>query len=233
MLLIFLIGLVIFVLGLVPFWTRRSRGVRLRRTPRTLAADVRPGTRVKVRGMLNVAVPVRAPLSGKPCAFYRLSSLRREEDDPYDTDVRTLHDEMDYAQGWFIEDESGRLAVEPTGAVLVGTRVRDGSETVQGEEKGLQEERFDLGVPVVALGRVESGPRGPVLAGGLDLEVFEGLEHENTAYRRGDLLFVLLMAVGLALGVSAASSGLSEPPAPTELSPITPLRPSPEAASTP
>ncbi len=225
MLPIFALGLLLFVIGLVPFWTRRARGRRLRHTPRTLAADARPGTRVKVTGVLHVEVPVQAPLSGKACAFYRVSSSRREWEEVSGREVQVLHDEMDYAQGWFIQDESGRLAVDPTGATLVGTRVRDGEERVAGESQALREERFDLGGPVVALGRVAAGPRGPVLVGGLDLELFEGLAHENTGFTPVDLFFAMLMAVGLVLGGAAVSSGFAEPPVPAELSPITPLRP--------
>ena len=120
-----LLGLALFLAGLFPLWLRGERRRRLRRTPTTPAAQARPGFQVKVVGCLTVRSPVHAPFSDRDCAYYRLSVTQQDQADREREDPGLRYEEVEYAEGWAVEDASGRLAIEPTEATLVGVKVRE------------------------------------------------------------------------------------------------------------
>ena len=136
--------------------------------------------------------------------------------------------EEEYATGWVLEDESGRIEVEPQGAEIKGLRARTFSpggaarvpesrpellarylrahEARMGLRTDLREERLELGTTVVAVGWVREGPRGLVLTGGSELQVFGETEKELTSIHGSDVVGGVLLAAGLLLcaaGVSA------------------------------
>ena len=255
MLPVLLLGLGLFLVGLFSLWERGARRTRLRRTPTTPAARARPGDRVKVVGRLTVRAPVHAPFSDRDCAYFRLRVTQRDDSDRNRDEPGLQYEQVEYAEDWAVEDASGRLALDPTEATLVGVQVREyvpgsafnafepprdvllryisSAREGMGQQTSFREERLDVGVRLIVVGRVEAGPQGPVLVGGRELEIYEGFEQENLQYRPVDYLYMLLVVVGLLLSVAAVLDTAQEPPLPAEMSPVTPLRPVPSDTSRP
>ncbi len=243
-LLVLFMGLGLLLVGGVLLGSRRSLRSQLRRTPRTLARDARVGTRVKMLGRVVAREPVHAPLANKPCAFFQVTVQQVSEEDR--ETMKSHFTDREYAQGWELEDESGRIAVDPENAHFLYIRMREFSPGVAWEPEIrhdlisryiltrstdrmlLREERLDLGTPVVVLGRVEEGTRGPVLTGGPDLEVYGEPERKLTALKLADLGGGVLLAVGLLLCAAWASSLREEEPKPLPNTEPVPIQRPPE-----
>lgn len=223
-LVVLLMGLGLTLVGGVLLETRLSQRSRLRRTPRTLARQARAGSTVKMVGRVVAREPVHAPLADVDCAYFQMTVQQVNEQDR-ERRLETQFTDREYAQGWELEDESGRIAVEPENARFLYIRLREYYPdtaawdpsirrdlvsryilTHSSEGTKLSEERLDLGTTVVALGRVEEGPAGPVLTGGPELELYGEDEHKLTALKLADLAGVVLVATGLLLCATWAST---------------------------
>ncbi|HEX5750909.1 MAG TPA: hypothetical protein VFZ09_32085 [Archangium sp.] len=240
---VFLLGLGLLAAGVGNLWWSRARLARLRGTPRSRVMEARPGTTVKVVGRLGARKPVRAPLADVDCAYYQLRVDERDGENS-----STLFHETEYAEGWELEDEFGRIGLEPGGASLVGMKVREytpGSlfngyevpshvlsryvytETGRGDVGAgtrLREERLEVGASVVVMGQVALGERGPVLVGGERLEVFQGTEREVLGQKDFQLI-AWLMVVGGVLLCLAGGAAMFEEPEPVPVVKDEPLRP--------
>lgn len=210
-------------------WWSKARRTRLRSMPRSRAAQARPGTSVKVVGRLRAREPVRTPLTGVDCVYYRLHIWESDGED-----LVKIFTETRYAEGWELEDESGRIGLEGAEASfafleqheyspggLLDTSgieseellryVQDKTGRVSDRYKRLTEERLELGDSVVAVGQVALGPRGRVLVAGPKLEVFLGAEQEVQGYRDPDLISWVMLAAGVLMCVAAGAWMLEEP----------------------
>lgn len=230
-LLVLLMGLGLTLAGGVLLMNRGTLRSRLRRTPRTLAREARAGSTVKMIGRMVAREPVHAPLADVPCAYFQMTVQQVSEQD--NETLETQFTEREYAQGLELEDESGRIAVEPEKAQFMYLRLREfypgaaawdprirrdlvSRYILTRSEDGtkLSEERLDLGTTVVALGRVEEGPSGPVLTGGPELELYGEDEHQLTALKLADFAGWVLLAVGVLLCATWASALRSQPDEP-------------------
>jgi hypothetical protein len=119
----------------------------------------------------------------------------------------------DHGSGLRLEDESGSIDVDPSGAELRNVRVRS---IAPGEGHELRrrlslptgmgapiwsEEYFLPGDAVLAVGRVEHGPTGARLTGGRDLLLSGGTERELFSSQRwtrwlGAALFLAGLLIG-------------------------------------
>jgi len=222
------VGLLLGGGGLL-LWSK-ARRERWRSMPRSRATQARPGTSVKVVGRLRAREPVRTPLTGVDCVYYRLHVWEGEGDD-----VRQLFTETEYAEDWQLEDESGRIGLEGAEASfsfleehqyspggLLDTSgldreellryVQDKTGRVPEKSVGLSEQRLELGEGVVAVGQVALGPGGPVLVAGPRLEVFRGTEQEVQGYYKElHFLFWVMLAAGVLMCVAAGAWMLEEP----------------------
>jgi hypothetical protein len=226
---VLMMGLGLVVIGLVPLWVGHARRARLLKTPRTPVAEVRPGSRVKVVGRLTVSRPVRAPASQAECAWYHLDVEQKLPSSVYarDSPAYVSSKETDQGEDLSIEDGSGRLALDLTEAFVSGARMRvcqSDNDSGDSLPTTFRERRLDVGVPVFALGRVEAGPQGPVLKGGHELELFEGLEKEHLTLKPGDFGYALLLVLGCMLTAAAAQTLLMDSE-PVLAPPVTPSRP--------
>ncbi|MFE8604120.1 hypothetical protein [Archangium violaceum] len=239
---VLLLGVGLVALGVGNLWWSRTRLARVRATRRSRVKEARPGTSVKVVGRLSARQPVRSPLAGVDCAYYHLSV---DELDGEDSTTRLR--EKEYAEGWEVEDESGRIGLEPAGASLAGLLVREYTpgglfngdevpahvlsryvytETGWGDtgRTHLREERLEVGASVVVLGQVALGDRGPVLVGGERLEVFQGTEQEVLGQKDFNLIAWLMVVGGVLLCV-AGGAAMFEEPEPVPVVKDEPLRP--------
>lgn len=228
--LVLLMGLGLAIAGFAGLSIRRGLRSRLRSMPRTLAREARAGSTVKLVGQLVARAPVHAPLANVACAYFQMTvkEVLNKRDD--ESSLETMFSEREFAEGWELEDESGRIAVQPEGAEIQYIRLRsftpggaawdpalrydllsryfntsrDGSTE---NRMVLEEERLDLGVPVVMVGRVEegAGSGGPVLTGGPDLQVFGETEKELGGFKFADLMSWAMLATGLLLCATWAS----------------------------
>ncbi|MFY0527041.1 hypothetical protein ACN28I_29170 [Archangium gephyra] len=221
------VGLLLGGGGLL-LWSK-ARRARWRALPRSRAKQARPGTSVKVVGRLRAREPVRTPLTGVDCVYYRLRVWEEDGDN-----VRQLFTETEYAEGWELEDESGRIGLEGAEASfsfldeheyspggLLDTSglereellryVQDKTGRVPEKSLRLKEERLELGDSVVAVGQVALGKRGPVLVAGPKLEVMRGTEQEVQGYRDPDLISWVMLAAGVLLCVAAGAWMWEEP----------------------
>ncbi len=219
---------------------RRARWLAL---PRSLARKARPGTSVKVAGRLRARTPVRTPLTGVVCLYYRLRVSEQEGDN-----TRLLFTETEYAEGWELEDESGCIQLEPEEASFVSLEEHEygsgGLLDMSGIDREallryvqdktgrvppdtylvLEEARLELGERVVVVGQVALGPRGPVLVAGPRLEVRRGTEQEVLqGYKDPELLSWGMLAAGVLLCV-AAGAWMFEEPEPVPVVKDQPLR---------
>jgi hypothetical protein len=103
---------VIAILFLSFYFSRRSRFLRaLRKTPRSRIADVREGTLVKVQGRLEFAAqPLRAPLSGRSCAYYEaiVEERRKRGKSSYWREI--IRETA--AEEFLLRDESGEALID-------------------------------------------------------------------------------------------------------------------------
>ena len=225
MIVVLLAGLGLAVVGGVLMVSQVTLRRRLRRMPRSRARNVRPGEFVKMVGRLTSRAPVLAPLANVDCVYYRMTVLeRRDSEDSWSE----LSSERLYAEDWMLEDESGRIEVQPDDGVLEHIRLReydphsalpsDGvrrdvvmryvprSDGLLERPVRLREERLDQGSPVVLFGRILEGPRGPVLAGGHELEIYGETEQQLSAPQAVDVFSWVLVVGGVGMLVWGAGT---------------------------
>ncbi|ATB44268.1 hypothetical protein CYFUS_009755 [Cystobacter fuscus] len=223
---VLLLGLGVSLAGIALLVVGRTLRARLRRMPRTLVREARAGAFVKMVGQVVAREPVHAPLADVDCAYFQMTVQEVQEE--MKKLVETVYSEKEYATGCGLDDESGRIELEPEGAVFHYLRAREfapglaawvpeirqdllaryisAREGRTDLRTRLREERLELGTTVVALGWVREGPRGLVLTGGSELEVFGETEKQLSSLKGSDVLGGVLLAVGLLLcaaGVSA------------------------------
>lgn len=216
MLVVLLVGVALAGLGAVLLVSQHTLRRRLRSMPRSRARHVRPGELVKMVGRLTSPSPMLAPLASVDCLYYRLSVLEHSNEE-----WREVSSERMYAEDWVLEDESGRIGLVPEEGVLESIRLREydpsSISSVEDVRRDvvmryvprqdrllerpvrLREERLDQGATVVVFGRITEGPRGLVLAGGHELEVYGQTEQQLVAPKPLDFVSwgMLLGGVGL------------------------------------
>ncbi|MGH9554929.1 MAG: hypothetical protein ACRD2Y_03815, partial [Terriglobales bacterium] len=109
-----IVGWVGLVVGAV-VWLRGFRILRRRRliehTPTSKCSAVAPGL-VEVEGTAVGAKPIFSPIVGLPCYCSRLIIERRDGNTWLEAHAEAL------AMPFYVEDETGRIRVEPSGAEL-------------------------------------------------------------------------------------------------------------------
>ena len=109
-----LIGIYVFGQGL--FMLRRRRRARIR--PVSTIRDAGPG-QVHVAGMAEGKIPLKAPISGKPCFYFRTLVWRSEDsgkDGSSGNASWKLAAEETIAKPFLLNDTTGRILVDPVGA---------------------------------------------------------------------------------------------------------------------
>ena len=109
-----LIGIYVFGQGL--FMLRRRRRARIR--PVSTIRDAGPG-QVHVAGMAEGKIPLKAPISGKACFYFRTLVWRREDSSKDGSSGNAswkLAAEETIAKPFLLNDTTGRILVDPVGA---------------------------------------------------------------------------------------------------------------------
>ena len=138
-------------------WFFERQEASLEKTPLTPPGSLEAGRPAVVTGAASCPAPSTAPVSAKPCAFYR-------------SEVQVLRDRRlsrrDYSRSWdvqsqldvggfFVVDKTGKAFVAPAGAkaeCLPRTEEsREGAGLVDGDT-WTQEKRIDIGDSVTVLG---------------------------------------------------------------------------------
>ncbi len=149
-----IIGVVLLIVAAVLLVIRRSQATRLHAILRTetstareladLAGAVRqevggPGFRhvAEVKGVLRCDSPLTSEIAQQPCAAYETSVVREYEETYWETDSQSGRREQKTRRSsntvssisrrtrFWVEDATGRVAVEPEGAKLDLTQVVD------------------------------------------------------------------------------------------------------------
>lgn len=105
---------VLAVFGVLAYWfggdqvTRRA----LQRVPRKRIGDLRDGEEARVIGVVGVEAPIRAPISGRRCAYYRVVVEEQYES----SGRRSWRDVLDEQDGvdFLVKDETGEALVKTT-----------------------------------------------------------------------------------------------------------------------
>lgn len=105
-------------------WQERRERRLMAAVPTSRAADVgklKPGTLAEVTGTLRCAAPIISEYAGKPCAHFHAEIIRREVwydgNQKQQSDETTTYTNIKQAP-CVIEDASGRVAVDLTGATI-------------------------------------------------------------------------------------------------------------------
>lgn len=129
------LGAASLVLSFASFWRgagAASRVEAIEETPTSLAATIHQAGYYEVKGRVVCDDPVPLPDSDRPVVYYRRRVWERYEEEYRDKNgypqVRQvedlLSDECEYAD-FLVEDESGRIAVNPRGAQIDADVVLD------------------------------------------------------------------------------------------------------------
>ncbi|WP_395852935.1 hypothetical protein [Cystobacter fuscus] len=181
-----LVGLGGSLAGSVLLVAGRTLRTRLRRMPRTLVREARAGTFVKMVGQVVAREPVHAPLADVDCAYFQMTVQEVQEE--MKKLVQTVYSEKEYATGCGLDDESGRIELEPEGAVFHYLRAREFSVLGGGRLGGLSTEARnqhlcglieERGQPAGPAASTQSreGRLGPATDRSIALAICEDLEH--------------------------------------------------------
>ena len=191
-----LIGGLVFVLG---FRSMRRRRL-IRDTPRSKIRSMAMGL-VEIHGQAALDEPLTAPISGTPCAYWKLEieEYRRQSNSKGkgSTYQWVASGGGERHRPFFAEDDTGRVRVEPEGAEFllahdrlyyehghgVGGSILAIGRTVKAIQAMARGEAPDFGVDRERLNPVESG-RGPSPRVG-------DRRYRETTLESGDTLFVL------------------------------------------
>lgn len=148
-------GVVALVLGivLIVFSLRTRKKIsKIEGTPTTTASELislkgsgssTQGAErtVEVKGIIRCDKPLRSPILGKECVYFKSSEREKSEHIHYrydsenrkhrtcETKYRTIRDETGESPFW-CEDPTGRVLIEPAGAEIDGEKVLDRFEPV-------------------------------------------------------------------------------------------------------
>lgn len=189
---------------------------RLTEAPRRGCGEAIPGP-AKFQGRAMTGEPLISPHSETPCVYYRVVVSLEQMDNRHSTSRRAA-EQVAWADDWWLEDETGSLRVNTTGArVYPSSRESrnfvdhkgDAIARAYGVDPGLfervivHEELIPVGAKLFAFGEVRGDP--PVLAGGGGLVLSVGNEAETTELESTPLfgwLFALAAAGLLIFGVA-------------------------------
>jgi hypothetical protein len=180
-----LLGLLLIALGVLLLWLRRRTQARLlaiTATPTSTIGEVlrrhqeRAGARgagsvgqlVEVQGLIRCEAPLTAELSGEPCVYYDMRVEERYEEQYEERDaqgrpqLRTRTDSTTVASAtqatrFWVEDESGRIRVEPRGAEMQPQEVLNRYEPFQGGAMRLRVGAFSVALSTPGAGRTVLG----------------------------------------------------------------------------
>ena len=191
-----IVGIVLLAIGAgLLLWGRRTQAKTdlLRSVATSNAADVpslMPGELTEVKGTIRCDTPLTGPESQKPCVWYSTAVLREYEDR-----TKNTNNEWQITRGseslssnqestpFFVEDTTGRVRIDPSGAEVDAPTTVDRFEDATNEAQQVsvdltgiyiggnggrrtlgyrhQEQALEVGTPVYVLGAVrESGEIG-------------------------------------------------------------------------
>lgn len=173
---------------------------------------------VAVEGTISCDSPLTSELGNVPCVFYKITVKRRYRRRSQVVERRS------HGVPFWVEDATGRILVDPTGATVDGLRVVDEFEpasghvvmlgstplhlstgTNYGQERGVRyrETVVPLDRPVYVLGEASNGPNGPVIRKPADGQLLLSLKSGKELAEATDAASCLYMLLGfgaLALG---------------------------------
>jgi hypothetical protein len=149
--------------------TQTSSAAELQSLAASVAKDIGAGSFAEVaelKGTIRCDQPLRSELSDTPCVHYSMRVAREYEETYWDTDSKgnrvQRHRRGSEAVSqntrscpFEVEDATGRLTVDPTGAAITGEKVLDRFEAGEPRSSSLSIGRFrlDLGSIVLGSGR--------------------------------------------------------------------------------
>ncbi len=136
-----ILAAVLVVVGLLLLWwrTRMGKEIALMAAIPTSkaveAAKLAPGTLAEVKGTVRCAQPLTAEFSNQACVYFRAEITREETYYERDSDGKeqrrtrtsTIHSNIQHAP-CFVEDDSGRVAVDLNNATIEAAQVIDQTE---------------------------------------------------------------------------------------------------------
>jgi E3 Ubiquitin ligase len=180
-----ILGLIMIALGVLLLLLRRRTQARLRAitaTPTSAIGEVlrlhqesagargagSVGQLVEVTGMIQCDAPLTAELSGEPCVYYHMSVEERYEEQYEERDaqgrpqLRTRTDSTTVASTtqstrFWVEDESGRIRVEPGDAEIQPQEALNRYEPFQDGAMMLRVGAFSVALGTPAAGRTVLG----------------------------------------------------------------------------
>lgn len=170
----------------------------IKAAPRMKIADAQPGQALRLVGAVRLEDPLRSPLSGRSCAWYRVVVTRG----PIEAPLLDVTDVRDFD----LEDASGRAQILATGAVafVTTTAWSEGRLPLAPEARALLE-KHHIEVPLVAstptlVGEqiLEAGAQALVY-GFVDLEAGTG-----GSYREASMKVVVRQALRITDDLSLA-----------------------------
>ena len=206
--------------------------------PLTRIADAGPGREVKLEGRLEAELPRLAPVSKRPCAYYRCTVYAGSGDDR-----QTLTTLAEYAEGARLVDDSGAVEIDLSSAELLLNRQQTGHplfsidpdlERITREVPAVDrwrvsaivEERLEIGERAVAIGRITPELEGPVLGQTGELLVCAGGNQQLAQIERlTDTFAWLLLLAGVGLLGLGVFSAFQVPPATAAPTTLRPFRP--------
>jgi hypothetical protein len=232
-----ILAAVVAVLGVLCLWWRKSMGreiALMAATETSKAGDVArlaPGTLVELKGTLRCEKPLVSEFAQQPCVYFR-SEIEREEvyyDRDSDGKQRrntrkiSLHSNIQHT-ACAIEDDSGRVAVDPEGADIEAVQVVRGygyppSSKTGGETAGVIGRTLDaiaeqnirhwemalaVDVPAYLIGEVRPGGTIGKPAKGSPNKTFV-ISHKSGEERVKDIGTSMTMVFWLAIALFAAA----------------------------
>lgn len=146
--------------------TQTTTAAELKGLAESVAKDIGAGSfaeTAEVKGTIRCDHPLTSELTNTPCVYYEMKVTREYEETYWDTDSKGNRTQR-HRRGsetvsqntrgcpFDVEDATGRIAVDPTGAAITAEKVYDRFE--QGEPRGtaLSIGRWTLNLASIALG---------------------------------------------------------------------------------
>ncbi len=136
---------------------------------------------VEVHGRTLRSYALVSPMTHMPCVWYRLRRYRRHRNGWKLTSTLTSG-----AVPFFLDDGTGRVRIDPRGAVVrAGIRQQGGGTLARSDEKWVEELIYE-GTSLYVLGSARPAPRGPSLRE-RTAEALRALKSDPEAMRKYDL----------------------------------------------